>query len=208
MKPLSHHFRDLRSNWAPSGMGHEVRRTGGAFVILILIGFTICQVRPDIQDKIMKWILSVFSSADVYTEEGNLSAAGLFVNNVRACFMSILYGMIPFIYFPALSLGINAMMLGVLASYYVSNGYSMALYLAGLLPHGIFELPALVLGIACGLFLCRQVSHQLLGREETPPFSVCVVRIAQVFLLLITPLLAFAALAESYLTPWVMALFS
>lgn len=208
MNPISFHLRDLRDNWNSSGLGFEVRRTAGAFVILVLLGFLTCQLRPDIQEKITEFILSIFSAADIYTEDGGISAAGLFANNIRACFTSILYGLMPFLYFPALSLGINAMILGVMASYYVSHGYSIVLYLAALLPHGIFELPALVLGIACGLYLCRHVSAQLLNPREIPPFSLCLIRIAQVFLLLITPLLAFAALAEAYLTPWFITLVS
>ena len=189
-------------------MGYEVRRTAGAFVILMMIGFLLCQFRPDIQDRIVAFIVDFFQSADITTETGSISAVALFANNFQACLVSVFYGLIPFAYFTAISLGVNAMILGVMASYYVTNGYSMALYLASILPHGIFELPALVLGIACGLLLCRNVTQRFTKKADDQHRSPCISCIFQTFLLLIVPLLAIAALVEAHLTPWVITLFS
>lgn len=208
MRFLLHRYSDLRKHWKSSGLGYEVWRTSGAFLILVFLGYLICSLFPNVLDTVMDTIQTMFAAADIYTEEGEISAVGLFSNNVTACIMTALYGMIPFLMLPAFSLGVNAMLLGVLAAYYVSKGYSLALYLAGILPHGIFELPALVLSIACGLLLCRQNSLRLLAREGTQAPSGGLGQIAQVFLWLILPLLALAALTEAYLTPWVMGLFT
>ena len=208
MKLISRPFRNLASQWESSGLGYEVRRTAGAFAILMMIAFLLCQLLPDIQNRIVAFIEAIFQSADIMTETGEISAFALFTNNLQACLVSVFYGYIPFAYFTALSLGTNAMILGVMASYYVSNGYSMALYLASILPHGIFELPALVLGIACGLLLCRNVTERLMGKPDAQHFFPCASLITQTFLLLIIPLLAFAALTEAHLTPWVITLFS
>ena len=205
MRFLFQRYRDLRKNWEPSGLGYEVWRTSVAFLILVFLGYLLCSLFPSVLDTVMDTIQTMFAAADVYTEEGDISALGLFSNNVTACIMTALYGLVPFLTLPAFSLGINAMLLGVVAAYYVSEGYSLSLYLAGILPHGIFELPALVLSIACGLLLCRRTSLRLRSKEDNASSGMGLV--AQVFLLVILPLLALAALAEAYLTPWVMGLF-
>lgn len=208
MRFLFQQYRDLRTNWEPSGLGYEVWRTSGAFLILIFLGYLPCSIFPNLLDTVMDTIQTMFAAADVYTEDGGISAVALFSNNVSACFMTVLYGLVPFLTLPAFSLGLNAMLLGVVAAYYVSEGQSLVLYLAGILPHGIFELPALVLSIACGLLLCSRNSRRLKAKQDTQTTSGGLSQVAQVFLLLILPLLALAALAEAYLTPWVMGLFS
>ena len=93
----------------------------------------------------------------------------LFGNNVRASAVSILYGFIPFLYLTALALGTNALILGVFAAYYVNNGVSLLVYLAGILPHGIFELTALMLAFAGGFLLCRQITQYV--RSNTKGMS-------------------------------------
>ena len=84
----------------------------------------------------------------------------------------------------------------------------MLLYFAALLPHGIFELPALILAAALGLFLCRQMTRRCRHDETALPLPVCLTQIARVFLLLIAPLLAVAAVMEAYVTPLLIGLFS
>jgi stage II sporulation protein M len=208
MKFLTHHIQNLRENWETSGLGWQVRRTAGAFVILVFIAFAACRLFPQVEDRIIDFILEVYAAADVYTEDGGLSAGALFLANLNACSLAVMYGLMPFAQYPALVLGMNAMILGVMASNYLTRGLSIVLYLAALIPHGIFEFPALVIGIGCGLFLCRSITDRVLGKKGLPPFSSCILRIAQAFLFLVTPLLALAAVAESYLTPWVITLFS
>ena len=46
---------------------------------------------------------------------GRVDVLALFGNNVRATVFSIAYGFIPFIYLPALSIGINSLLLGLFA---------------------------------------------------------------------------------------------
>ena len=43
---------------------------------------------------------------------------------------------------------------------------SLGVYLVGILPHGIFELPALVLFCAAGLYLCSRVTARVRGDKE------------------------------------------
>ena len=65
---------------------------------------------------------------------GRVDVLALFGNNVRATVFSIAYGFIPFIYLPALSIGINSLLLGLFAGVYVNNGISLLAYFAGIVP--------------------------------------------------------------------------
>jgi stage II sporulation protein M len=139
-------------------------------------------------------------------EVGNLSAVALLSNNLQACTMIMLYGLIPFVHLTALALGMNAMLLGVLAAYYVTNGISMLVYLAALIPHGIFEFPALILAFAMGLYVCGQLSRRCRQDETAVPLAECMLLILRLLALVLLPLLAAAALMEAYVTPFVASL--
>jgi stage II sporulation protein M len=140
-------------------------------------------------------------------EAGTLSPVDLFVNNLRATLFTMLYGLIPFLQLPALALGLNAMMLGVLAAWYVSEGISLAVYLAALIPHGIFEIPALILAFAMGLYVCGQLTRRCRKDESALHLWDCLVQISRVLLLIEIPLLVVAALMEAYVTPVFASLF-
>ena len=74
-----------------------------------------------------------------------------------------------------------------------------------MLPHGIFELPALILSCAMGLLLCRTGTERLRRGEGAAPFFPRVMDCLRAFALLAVPLLLIAALAEAYVTPAMLA---
>ena len=94
------------------------------------------------------------------------------------------------------------------AAYYVNNGVSLLVYLAGILPHGIFELTALMLAFAGGFLLCRQITQYVRSNTKgmMKPLMLNLLRVLDNPHQDI-PLLAVAAVAEVYVTPHVMALF-
>ena len=200
------HYDQLSRFWQSGGSG-EVKRSAIAFVVLAVIAYAVCMLIPVVRETLFSFVFSAFSPLDVTDASGNLSAMGLFANNLQACTMIMLYGIIPFIHLPALALGMNAMVLGVLAAYYSFNGVSMALYFAALIPHGIFEFPALILAFAMGLYVCGQVTRRLRHDETALPLGECVMQILRLEALVLLPLLALSALMEAYVTPWVAALF-
>lgn len=204
MSALHTSLTALRGFLRSPDFSYELRRCAAAFPILFLIAFGGSFLFPELRDGIVEAMavqLSALSDA-----QGTFSAAMLLGNNLTACAISILYGLLPFVYLPALALGSNAMLLGMLAAYYVAHGYSLTLYLAALLPHGVFELPALVLSFAAGLYLCADLTRRC-RKKPSPPFLQTAAQLSRVYLLLVVPLLAAAALVEAYVTPWVASLF-
>ena len=204
---LQYQISGLKSAWQ-NGLSGEVLRTAIAFPILVMLSFTLCTVFPALRDSLLSMVLSSMESMGIVNEDGSLSALALFSNNLRATVFIMVYGLVPFIQLPALALGVNTMALGVLASWYIAQGYSIVAFLAAVLPHGLAEFPALILAFGVGLYVCGQVTRRLFRRDESAlHIWDCLVRISRMLLLVLIPLLAVAAILEAYVTPLVAALF-
>lgn len=171
------------------------------------LGFAIAKLEPDVVDQVLSFFTQMIQEAGVVDEAGTFSPFALLTNNWRAMLVSILYGFIPFLFLPAVTLLVNGALLGILAGWYHSQGISLALYLAGILPHGVLELPALVLSAACGVVLCRNMCKLVTSDPKRTPMVDLLSDLLRVLLLLIAPMVVAAAFIEAYLTPYVMELF-
>ena len=154
-------------------------------------------------ERLMNLFREQIADRGIVDADGNFSAVKLFFNNFQACLLAVGYGFIPFLYLPAVSLGINAMMFGGFASYYVQQGLPLWYYGAGTLPHGVFELPALFMAMAGGLYLCRTIVRYV-RHNEKGLVGPAVLNLARLLVMHITPLLMAAAAIEAYVTPVVM----
>ena len=186
-------------------LGEALLITAAAFVIIALLSFALGIFNRNIPEFVVNYFQQLLESNDIVTEDG-IDLLALFGNNLRACGVSILYGFIPFLYLTALALGTNALILGVFAAYFLNNGASLAVYFAGILPHGIFELSALLLAFSAGFLLCRRTT-QYVRKNTKGVMKPLLLNLLRMFLMHILPLLVVAAVAEVYVTPHVMALF-
>ena len=166
--------------------GEALLMTAAAFLIICLLGFGVSLFNKSIPELVLNYFTQMVQDGNIITDDGTIHFGALLSNNLRAAAISVLYGFIPFIYLTALAVGMNALIIGMLAAYYVNSGISLLIYFAGILPHGVFELPALLIAFALGLLLCN---------------------IARCFVMHVLPLLVMAAVAETYITPAVLALF-
>lgn len=141
--------------------------------------------------------------------DGTISAPLLFLNNLKACLIAMATGLIPFLFIPVLVLGVNAAVMGAVASMYRMAGMSVvSMYLFGILPHGIFELPAILLSISMGLYLCYCLVKRICeGRYNRGIVKEALGNMLRTLLTLIIPLLAVAAVIETYVTPILMSHF-
>lgn len=196
----------LREAWE-DGLKEEVRRSAIAFVTIWALFFAVCAVFPDLRARLVEMMFSTLDSMDVSDPNGNISALALFFNNVQATAFIMLYGLLPFIQLPALALGVNAMMLGVMASWYAAEGISPLAYLAALLPHGILELPALFLSFGTGLYVCGQLTRRCRKDASARSLWACLTLSSRMLLSILVPLLLAAALVEAYVTPVISAPF-
>lgn len=97
--------------------------------------------------------------------------------------------------------------MGLVAAYGTIQGISMVSLMAGILPHGIFEIPALMLSVALGMNLCLQTSKRIFKRESSSPLSLTFLTTFKSFALLVLPLLVLASFIEAYVTVYVMDFF-
>lgn len=178
-----------------------------AMACAIALGVVAGLLSPETVEMALKAFMEMVEEAGVMDTEGNLSVFGLLMNNWRAMLTAAACGFLPFVFLPALSLASNGFLIGIMAAWYHANGMSMALYLAGLLPHGIFELPALILSIACGVRLCRNMCMVVTSSPRRIPMVELLSDLLRVLLLLVAPMTVAAALLEAYVTPLVMGLF-
>ena len=178
-----------------------------AMILAIGLGFAIGSASPEAVDMVLEQFMAMVEEAGIMDSAGNLSPFGLLTNNWSAMLVTMLYGFVPFLCLPAVSIVSNGLLIGLLAAWYHSNGISMRLYLAGILPHGIFELPALVLAASCGVYLCRNMSRVVTSSPRRTPMVELLSDLLRVLLFLVMPMTVAAAFLEAYVTPLVMALF-
>ena len=183
--------------------GRYVGMTAAAFLVLLVLAYIAGRLFPDIPVSVISAFNEDIAGSGIVQEDGSFNVLALFTNNLRAMVLGVLYGFIPFLYLPALALGVNAAILGMLASLIDGQWLLLA---AGILPHGIFELPALFLSLAAGLCLCKNINAYI-RKNEKGIMKPLLLNILRVTVLLVLPLLVVAAVMETYVTPALMQLF-
>lgn len=136
----------------------------------------------------------------------SLSAGFIFVNNVRVTFLIMLAGLVSFSVLGMVTYLINVGLIGGVLGVFKLVGYSPAvLFAAGLLPHGIFEIPALMLS---GAIVLRIGAVLVTPQTEKSMGQVVIELLAdwtKVFLGVVIPLLIIAAVVEAYVTPLILS---
>ena len=154
----------------------EFLNTAAAFGVLVLLGFAAGMIFPDMaQQTLQNFAAQVEQLGLTDDVPQSQMMATLFFNNITASLLSMLYGLIPFLPLSALALGTNALMLGAFAAIYQQQGIGLGAYFVGVLPHGIFELSALILSCALGLLICRTGTERILKKSDTPFFRLSLI---------------------------------
>jgi uncharacterized membrane protein SpoIIM required for sporulation len=138
----------------------------------------------------------------------HLSAVFIFTNNLRATFLILLGGIISFSVLGMIAYLVNVGLVGVVLGVFKLIGYSpVLLFAAGLLPHGIFEIPALMLASAVMLRIGAMLVTPQIGKSMGQVILELLADWLKVFLGVVVPLLAVAALIETYVTPSILITF-
>ena len=186
---------------------HEFLSTAAAFGVLTLLGFAVSLARPALAQGMLEHFTAQIEQLGLTSDvPQSQMMATIFFNNLVASCLSMLYGLIPFVPLSALALGTNALMLGAFAALYQMQGPGLGVYLVGILPHGIFELSALILACTLGLLISRTGTDRIRRKKEAMPLWPRLQDCLRAFLLLAVPLLAAAAAVETYVTPVLLAL--
>lgn len=143
--------------------------------------------------KMSEWILSL---------PPPLTMAAIFVKNMLAVAASIILSPV-FLLVPVMTLLVNGWIIGLLSAA-VIHEQSVGYLLSGLLPHGVFELPALFMGEAVAFSIGTAVIRALF-KNQTADLKANIKRDGR-YLLPIVILFLVAAAIETYVTPVVLKL--
>jgi uncharacterized membrane protein SpoIIM required for sporulation len=140
----------------------------------------------------------------------HFSTAGIFFNNVRAITLAAGLGIFSFGTLALILLMIPLALIGFFAVEVSLLGYSPWVFvMAFLLPHGIVELPAAIIGTAFAVRVGAALVSPPLGLDVGQGFLLALADFCKIFVFLVIPLLLIAALIEANLTPQiVLALYS
>ena len=174
------------------------------FFLCWAVSYFVFYSNQDLTAGLFNTISQMFQENGVYTESGGISFFALLFNNIRASALMAILGIIPFLFLPAIILGYNAVIIGIACAFSMAMGTGVSFLVLALLPHGIFEIPALILSAALGIYLCKELVKKLVGRSRLASFSGVFLSMLRFYLCVILPLLVVAALVETYITPWLL----
>lgn len=162
----------------------------------------ITSASPDTLAKLEKGIENL---PDLSSLGGKLSAPFLFFNNTRSMTVIFLAGIFSFSVLGVLLYMVNiALIGGVYAVLELLGIVPAPIFLAGILPHGIFELPALLIGSAVVLYIGAALVTPQNGKSMGEVMIDLMADWAKIFVGVVVPLLAIAALIEAYITPSIL----
>ena len=182
--------------------------TAVSFFAVIIITFIAGYLKPELASNLVEFFAKQVEALGLQEADVPASALIIFINNARATFIAIIYGLVPFVRLPVMLLGVNAAVIGLFGAYYLNNNFSMLGYLAGILPHGIFEIPAIIIALACGMYLCRCITENIRSKDKKKGVVGNTLKLTLlVFVFHVIPLLIAAAFVEAYITPIILGHF-
>ena len=133
----------------------------------------------------------------------------IFLNNLQAGTLFFLLGFIPFLFIPAAGILVNGIQIGLVSSVTLIQGKPLAkVFLFGILPHGLFEIPALLFACTLGLYISIQILKKVLDLDkEKIPFVRIMTKTAAVWATVVLPLIVAGAMIEAFITPLLIKAF-
>ncbi len=168
------------------------------FLFSTIMGYIYAATYPDATAQNMEQL------GEMLGQFGELDSFSLmlfiFLNNsIKSFFVLMLglgFGVIPLIFVAS-----NGYILGMVV-YMAALENGILFVAAAILPHGIIELPCILICAAIGLHIGREVMQALQGRENTINYTF--IQGVKFFLYRMAPLLLLSAIIESYITPVIM----
>ncbi len=123
-------------------------------------------------------------------------------NSIKALFimlLGILWGIIPILF-----IILNGYAVGIVISVAIVKTGLIPIIL-GILPHGILEIPAILIAAGYGVWLGEMFAKKLKNRKIM--LSIYIKNVFDKFIKVILPILITAALIETFITSWILNTF-
>lgn len=164
----------------------------GLFTASIILGYLL----PIFFEEFIRQFIEQITEKTV-----NMNFIQLFLfilqNNIKTAFLGLVFGVL-FGIIPLFLTFFNGYVLGFVINKVLS--FSDSSVLLRLLPHGIFEIPALIISLVLGLKLGMFIFKKKGSRKKE--FFYSLENSLQVFLFIVVPLLILAGLIEAALIIW------
>ncbi len=205
--------------WYQRVLGGALRRVAPALLLMVFIAGAsiwlsydwinnnvsqvIAKASPEKLEELTKTAREMPGLAGL---KNNINAPSLFLNNTRAVALIFFAGLFSFSVLGVLLYMVNIGLIGGLFALFQLLGIQpWPLFQYGVLPHGIFEIPALMLGSAAMLYMGVAIVTPQTGKSMGEVILELFADWAKIFIGLVVPLLAVAAVIEAYITPGLLA---
>ncbi len=170
------------------------------FFVGVVAGYLIFWHDPQlIFTNIERFLGNILKIGKAIEDRNKLYVIGLiFQNNIKALIL-IIFGGVVFGLVPFFSILFNGFAVGLVLAISIYHGQSFAFFLAAMLPHGILELPAVLMGGAFGL----KTGFDLIFPRELSRLGLLKENLSKSVLSLgiLVPVLFIAAGIEAVITP-------
>lgn len=198
-------WRDFKETYANAFIQYAIISV--IIAVATFVGLKIANVDPVV---ITKQLITMLGGQEALEEFQRANEHEmfftLFLNNWGVCFKVLLFALIPFpiylfIYF------VNSAMLGMVAYMMAVNGQSVLQgFVFGILPHGIVELPTIILAVVVAMKLNNAMFKWIFSKFKSPVLKEQGKKAIRQFIFFMTPGMLIAGLIESYITPYLMHL--
>jgi len=174
------------------------------WLILMIYGYinTIC-VFKDREDR-LEDITSTSSATQIWNNQFVVFTT-ILKNNINVWFAIVIVGTITFGLNSFLNLAYNSVAFGNLLGLSVSYNI-LDLFILAVLPHSIFEIPAIIIAGCAGFKIPYEIVRYLMGKKETVLTKEDIKEYFTLALISIV-LIVIAAFVEAYITPKVAEYF-
>jgi stage II sporulation protein M len=160
------------------------------FIVSASLGFIFHEI---FKESLLQFIKELYARAENYR---GISLIGyILFNNLAVAISCLVFGLF-FGLFPIFIASFNGYILGFISRIVMDE--TRAINLLGLIPHGIFELPALIISLGLGI----KMGFSIFEKERS--FKKDIIECLRVFFLLAIPLFVIAAFIEGLLISYLI----
>lgn len=191
---------NLYKTLVPQKIEFYVKALAILFAISSLIGFATAELFPIETEKAIEQTKEEF----IFIEDMNQIEIFLLIflnNSIKVFFMmllGILFGVIPVIF-----ILLNGYVVGIVVSGMIEK-IGVISILIGILPHGIFEIPAVLIAGGYGVWLGEMFSKKLKNKTSLMPTLKTVLK---KYTYVIMPMILLAAIIETFITEKLLTIF-
>ncbi len=183
--------------------GSLARATGLAavfFAVSVGLGVAAVGRDPAVGAEVMALFRDQVAS-QLLSDSPAVLAGKLFLNNLATSLLLFLGGASLGVV-TVLILSVNGLLIGAVTEL-VRQEQGLLYIAAALVPHGIFEVPAFLIAGGLGLLLGRELMAEWHGSGDAAAGAL---PLARLFLRVVVPLLAVAAVVEAFITPAILSM--